>query len=390
MSDFSSLGLKKNPPQRKRPLEAQEPVILEYDDYKYRAGQSSNNRLKLPKMLPYNLPAELMSRLNLPQLKMSDLNVAINVTLQKENNSDRSSDSRSNSSTLHPTFDSTPKAAKRLKSGKTLEYSVDDSVKALVDNADKLKKSAIRLYQDKRYDISLVDFIQSFILFILAIRVRESGSELQNEGTRMKSARYVQMRRKDWNNVLSFGEKIIGNFTKVINIEKGRRGTSSNLSRLLNLMGFVYYLNGFIQINMCRLLLNDIERLKNAIKVKEEMETTAQLIEYIERYQELLKKSDESLKNGEMNLSLFVIARVYPKLWSQSLTKLSSIQKNEIVLSGKLNIGGCVAKFQHGINYCLPLSEHIWDLDNLINFGGFLLKEWCLKESIRHDLIFAS
>jgi hypothetical protein len=392
--------------QRKRLADGGSPPLLRFEDYKYPDNHTQNGkRLKLPVLLPYKLPNDILNNLGIPQLRLDQLDslLALNLHSDPSNlNYEKKLQqlkhiSESNRSLLSSPINNNINANDTLIKTPITNISRANSqngdinpINPFQDVADNLKKSAIQFYQEKRYDNSLLDFIQSYLLFALALRNKEieKESEVKTYKNDTDYAKFLSRKRRDWINVLSLGEKIIDNFTKAIKFEKGKNNPNIEIEKLSHLMGFVYYMNAFIQIHLSDLLMKHINILKNRIEKKDNTELTAQLVKLIDKYEKLLVKIKECLISGEINLGLFVIARIYPKLWSQSFTKLSNIKKNEILLSNKLKIKNPnIPNFKEGVNYCLPICSHTWDLNNIINFGGFFLKEWCYKQSIRHNLV---
>lgn len=415
MSSFKDMNLNLINPHKKRGVDRDAPIMLRSDDYKYSANHMANaKRIKLPTLLSYKLPSGLLAKLNLQQISLDDLNACTKLRLH---NAPVDSAGRNPSSS--PAHDNSPVPGSRINSPLPTKSSrfVDEQaaqkeislhttskassgasafkeeneslIRTITDLADGLKKSSISLYQSKNYMASIVDFTQSYILFILALRLKETQNETHSVGA-AETVKQISRKRRDWINVLLFGEKIISNFTKIIEADRGReRERKMNLNGLVHILGFIHYTNGFIQLHLGNTILKYMDILKDEA-VSDENINNARIAKLLSKYEETLESSKKALQVGENNLGLFVIAKEYPHLWSQSFTKISSVKQNTIVLPYDLNVAGPsqIPKFKTGVNYCLPICSHLWDLNNMINFSGFFLKEWCLRQSLKHSLIF--
>ena len=413
MSSFSDMDLNLINPHKKRGLDRDGPIILRSDDFKYPANHVANaKRIKLPTLLPYKLPSGLLAKLNLQQISLDDLNAR--TKLRPHN---PSADPAGRNFPSSPALASWPVSSSRINSpiltkpsrfvaehppqkGGSL-YSTSKSpsgvsafkeeneslLRTITEFADRLKKSSITLYQSKNYMESILDFTQSYILFILALRLKET----QNETHALDPAekiKQISRKRRDWINVLLFGEKIINNFTKILEADRGReRERKTSLKGLVHILGFIHYTNGFIQLHLGNAILKYMDILKDDATSGENKEG-GKIAKLLTKYEETLESSKRALQVGEKNLGLFIIAKEYPRLWSQSFTKISSVKQGTIVLPYNLNVSSQSSKFKTGVNYCLPICSHIWDLNNMINFSGFFLKEWCLRQSLKHTLIF--
>ena len=349
-----------------------------YEDHKYPENSTQNGKkLKLPQLLSYKLPADLMSELNIPQLTLEELKSKLK---KKDNNEDSSNDND---------------IIVKVKVSETMTI-----IKKISDRADALKTTAIKEFGLKHYEISLVSFSYSFLLTVLALRWNEIerndeinyklNNKLNNK--EINSLIFIITRKEtDWKKVLDYGCKIIDNFKKILNIAK------INDSRLFNvlshLLGLIFYGNGLIELYLSELDLQHINLLK--IKIGNHKNENENLIDYkkitdlIEIFEKYSQKSKESFIDGEKRLGLFIIKKAYDELFNQSLERLSQLNKDELVLSRNLLfLSGKENKFKTGVNYCLPICSHTWKLDNLINFGGFFIKIWCERQSIKENMIF--
>lgn len=387
-------------------------IHLRYEDYKWKGdGIFDREKVALPTLLSPHLPDRILKKYGIPQLdihglekkysRKRKLEITENHTKTMQPNHKRTLSSTSSvgspsgvasgsgrttpatsvssASSTPPT--TSPSYAFRLNPVK--EQNTDTT--KINDYAENLKQKAIKLYQDRMFDISILDFTQSYLLFILGIRLKERELDLLTQKSDNERAKYISRKRRDWNDVLSFGEKIIDNFGKVISNVDPRIKSFEYMNQML---GFVHYTNGFIQLHLSKLFSQHIDILKNRNKTKDNYELTLQMIKLLDKYQEVSIRSEKSIQLGETKLGLFVIARSYPNLWSKSATKLSQIDRTNVILSENIRIGKEMTQLKEGINYCLPISMHLWNLDNILNFSGFFLKEWCTQQNIKHGLIF--
>lgn len=367
MSSFSDLDLNLIN-THKRPIpESDNPIILKPNDFFCNKNQLQNNkRIKLPPLLSYKLPLKLLNKLELKQLssKELDVNLSINLNQNLTPNSTPNLTPNSNSTVSTP-ISSTKKSINITN--------LDVQIKLITEMAEKLKKLAIKSFQNKDYLNSILNFTQSLILFILSLRIKEDNL---NKNDNLINLKLLRRKLTDWLNIFKFSSKVIDNFNKIL-----IKDNYKNNKFLIHILGFIYYLNGFIQIHRSNLILKLIEENNNNNELSE-------LISLFKNFNEILTNSRNLLLLGEKNLGLFGIVREYPNLWSQSFTKLSSIKLNQIYLSFNLNIEKINLNLPIGVNYCLPICSHTWDLNSIINFGGFFLKEWCLKQSLNQFLVF--
>lgn len=338
---------------------------LNFDNYRYPENHSPTNKkkLKLPNLLSSKLPIDIVN--------------------QFENDTDTSSSSITPS--MHVNNNNIP-----------VKPSSSNSITLITDYANELKVMSIDLFKSKDYMISILEFTQSYILFIFALRLKEySNDNFYNNSTDNESIiKYLNKKNRDWINTLQFGEKIIGNFSKIIIEREKRVGTKDKkCNSLLYILGLIYYSNGLICLHICKNLSKHLNLIKN--------KNDKELIEIIDQMLKFDKQSKKCFENGEIRFGLFEIAREFPKLWTLSFTKLKSILRNEIIISYQLKIpnknnktnndkpGLKAFKFKTGVNYILPICNHMWDLDMLINFAGYFLKEWLKLQNIKHSLVFA-
>lgn len=414
MSSFSDMDLTLINSHKKRSLERDAPIVLNPDDFTYPTNHVPNSkRIKLPSLMPYKLPSNLLAKLNLRQISLDDLDARTKLKLHHltadSANRKPSSPILTGGSSVTPISrvnSPIPTKPSRLNieqasqsdgpvrgtpktpsGGLAIKEDTETTIKAITGYADKLKKASISLYQTKDYLKSILDFTQSYILFILALKLKEMENENYTSDP-SETVKLICRKRRDWVNVLLFGEKIIDNFTKVLEETKGReREGTSKLNGFVHVLGFIHYTNGFIQLHLCNTILKHVDILRDIVTSGENKDGD-KLAKLIAKYEETLANSTKALQVGEKHLGLFVIAKEYPQLWSQSFTKLSSVKRDTLVLPYGLNVSKKIPKFQTGVNYCLPICSHVWDLNNIINFSGFFLKEWCIRQSIKHSLIF--
>lgn len=385
-------------------------IYLKYEDYKWKGdGPFNRNQVNLPKLLSPSLPDSILQKYGIPQIDVSDLEKKFAKKRKLENteiiapNHKRTSSSASSvgsprsvlsisasgkttpATSISSDSSTTPLNSPKYLAGDETSKGKQTYITKITDFANKLKQRAIKLYQDRIYDISVLDFTQSYILYILAIRMKEKEHDLIKLKSDTERAKYISRKRRDWNDVLSFGEKIVDNFGKVF----GNTESKSRRCEYLNhIIGFVCYTNGFVQLHLSKLFSQHIDIIKERNRVKDNYELTLQMIKLIDKYQEIKAKSEKSIQMGEDKLGLFVIARSYSNLWSKSVTKHSQLNQKTLVLCDDIFINGETIEFLKGFNYCLPISTHLWDLDNILNFGGYFIKEWCHQQHIKHNLIY--
>lgn len=245
MTSFSDLDLNLINTHKRSIPESDNPIILKPDDFFFNQNQlQDNKRIKLPPLLSYKLPLKLLNRLELKQLSSKDFDVNLSIKL----NQNLTPNSNSNSNSTVSTPISSPK--------KSINYTnLDENIKLITEMADNLKKLSIKSFQNKDYLNSILSFTQSLILFILILRLKEEDSNNNNNNNSLKL-----LRRKltDWSNIFKFGSKIIDNFNKIL-----IKDNYKNNKFLIHILGFIYYLNGFIQIHRSNLILNFINNLKS-------------------------------------------------------------------------------------------------------------------------------
>lgn len=347
---------------------------LSLNDYKYPENSTHNGKkLKLPPLLSYKLPADLMNELGIPQLTLEELKQKLKHNSKKTPN--------------EPAADTDKDI---IVSVKTNEYML--TIKKISDKAETLKSKAIAEYQSKNYKLSLVIFLNSFLLFVIALRLSEieRNDEIDSKlNGKLKESEIksctsiINRKQKDWIAVLEFGYKIINNFGKILDVEKEKNIKLYNL--LSHLSGMIYYTNGLIELYLSELNLQQLNLMKNNLKETE----YKKLIETLDRYEQYMKKSKDSFVNGEKRLGLFILKKGYKNLLTQSIEKLSKLNRDELVLSQGLRfLDSKENKFKIGVNYCLPICSHTWNLDNIINFGGFFIKLFCEQQMIDENKIF--
>lgn len=403
MSSFSDVDLSKISPQRKKRFQkgniSSSPTPLKIHDYKYPENSLNNGRrLKLPKLLAYQLPNDLLINYNISQLSLAELNSSLKTTITNPPSTSLPTSVQSKKNIVKESIPE-PNSAPASRSGSqmgtvTVKVSNGERPQAIQELAEQLKKSAITFYVEKQYENSLLDFIQSYLLFIINFKTKENETKGMDENDSNYN-KFLSRKRRDITTLLSFGEQMISNFNKVIRLLK-QKNNNELIEMLLPLIGFIYYINGFIGIYLSALILKQINLLNRNIETNNnsksdsdnnQQSNSSLLSNYIHKYEATLTDFKESFKNGEINFGLFKIMKLYPNLLEKSLTKMTQLKNNEIILMKPLNMPGS-SKFKLGINYCLPICSHSWDLNNVINFGSLFLNEWCLKHSIRHKLIF--
>lgn len=366
---------------------AAKPVLLEFKDFKYPDNQTSNKRPKLPKLLPYKLPRDLLIRLDIPQLTPEDLGLKIAVSASKKLKQSVEPIDKSGSSTPKtpktPNTPNTPNTPGTPHLPHTPNKYEVGSVKLMTEQAERLKKTAIGMYQDRQYPNSILIFTESLLLLSLAIQVKEAEQQSVKPGNDIKGdleyAKCLTRKRRDWNSILAFTDKVITNFSKA---------DSKNIP-LDEMVGLVYYVKGFIETHLSELLMRHIELIKEKLKKRSNVELTAQLIKLLDKYNDLKSRSSKSMMQGASKLGIFKIFKDYPRLYHDSMKDLSKVDHKDLYLCG-LNIENRkrLIKFKIGVNYCLPINTNNWEMNNLLNFGTYFIREWCVLHQVKLRRIF--
>ncbi|TID25507.1 hypothetical protein CANINC_002897 [Pichia inconspicua] len=385
-------------------------VYLKYEDFKWKGeGPFDRERVTLPKLLSPSLPDALLKKYGISQIDVSVLEGKIDRKRKLENinviasNHKRSSSSASSVSSprslifTNGSGKTTPATSVSSDSSTTPPNSPNQSANSeakansqsyttkITNFANELKETAIKLYQDRNYNISILDFTQTYLLYILALRMKERECDFIEFKSDTARAKYLSRKRRDWSDVLSFGEKIVDNFSKVIDNHESR---DLPIEYMNHMIGLACYINGFVQLHLSELFFEHINIIKERNKTKDNYELTLQMIKLIDKYQEIKGRSEKSIQMGEDRFGLFIIARCYSNLWNKSLTKYSQLNQNKLILPNDICINGQIIEFPKGSNYFLPISTHLWNLDNILNFGGHFIKEWCNQQHIKHSIIY--
>ncbi|KAG0686874.1 hypothetical protein C6P40_003217 [Pichia californica] len=373
--DLNLINTHKKRSVQKAGFQSQPPQALKYDDFILPKNYSQNGkRIKLPQLLSYKLSPNLLNKFKMQQISLNDINIKIS---NKKLNSNSNSNSNLNSE--RSTANNTPLTSPdNISSTQLIDQNKNQIIKLIIKHANLMKKRSVESYQLKNYLLSILDFTQSYILFIIGMKLKE---EISNSNKERNEFKILFKRSDDWLDIYNFGSKIINNFTGIIQNEYN----ITVKKYLSHILGLVYYMNAFIQIHRSNLIMETINFLKSN---NDANDNNIDLISLIDNYEKIINDSQILLCKGETELGLFIIVREYPKLWSQSFTKLSNVIKNELIFPFNLIINKKSFNFDNKLNYCLPICSHIWDLNSMINFSGFFLKEWCLCQNLNHELIF--
>ena len=326
--DFADMDLSALKPQKKRTvpsaLNASIPRTVDFKDYRYPENNiGGGKRLKLPPLLS-PLPQDLLTTLGVDEV------------VEKGNG--RSVSSSGSSAGV---------------------------IRQVSDLADALKRSAAQYFSKENYESALLDFTQSLTLFILALRMQERSRSDSSSASDVSASR----KRRGWQKVLNFGDKIIANFSKVLESVKAENARKFN--KYSHIMGIIYFTCGFLRIHISDLLR---EQLRQAYKKEEESKMGVGIGALLKELDVNIDTARQCFLDGERRIGIFIIMQGYPETWNRTLRKLSAVNSNEIVLAHDLK--GVDTGFTTGTNYCLPVSLHSWSLDNMVNFTGWFVHEW--------------